>query len=67
MGTVQQQGQAGNFKLQCIQIPSSRMRDSGSHLTQPVKIFRAYAAPGYVPLSWRMVRLIFIPKPGNTG
>jgi hypothetical protein len=27
-----------------------------------MKIFRACIALGYIPLSWRVVRVIFIPK-----
>jgi hypothetical protein len=34
-------------------------------ITGPVMIFRACIALGCVPLSWRVVRVIFIPKPGR--
>jgi hypothetical protein len=27
------------------------------------RIFRAYMAYGFVPMAWRQVRMIFIPKP----
>jgi hypothetical protein len=36
-----------------------------SSLDQMMKIFRACIALGYVPLSWRVVRVVFIPKPGH--
>jgi hypothetical protein len=34
------------------------------HLT---RIFRACLAMGYVPLSWRQVKVVFIPKPGKSS
>jgi hypothetical protein len=30
-----------------------------------VKIFRACLATGYVPMAWRQVKVVFIPKPGR--
>jgi hypothetical protein len=30
-----------------------------------VKIFRACLATGYVPIAWRQVKVVFIPKPGR--
>ena len=31
-----------------------------------IKIFRACIALGYIPISWRTSRVVFVPKPGRT-
>jgi hypothetical protein len=33
-----------------------------SHITE---MFAAFLAYGYIPLAWRVVRVIFIPKPAR--
>jgi hypothetical protein len=30
-----------------------------------VRIFCAFLATGYVPMAWRQVKVVFIPKPGR--
>jgi hypothetical protein len=32
-----------------------------------IKTFRAWLATGYVPTSWRQVKVVFIPKPGRNS
>jgi hypothetical protein len=32
-----------------------------------ITIFRACLATGYVPVSWRQVKVVFIPKPGKNS
>lgn len=44
------------------------IQNSLDHLFKPIcKLFSASIAYGYIPEAWRLVKVVFIPKPGKAS
>jgi len=48
-------------------VPALLQEEREVLLPHQVRIFRSCLATGYVPVSWRQVKVVFIPKPGRSS